>query len=399
MLKDKKVVLGVTGGIPVYKAADLASRMTKSGAKVKVVMTRSATEFVSPLVFSSLTGHEVFTAMFETPQKPAIWHIALAGEAEVVVIAPATANFMAKLAAGIADDILSATVLATTAPVVIAPAMHHNMYQNPITQENIQKLKARGFTFVGPESGRLASGDTGLGRLADTDKILGIIEQVLGRAGDLAGRHIVVTAGGTREPIDPVRFISNRSSGKMGYALAEAARNRGARVTLVSAATTLGEPAGVTVIPVSTAAEMKEAVENVVVLADALIMAAAVADFRAKKVAARKIKREKTGLTLELVKTPDILGEVKGDFLKVGFAAESENLVASARKKLEAKQLDIIIANDITDPVSTFGSDTNKVTIIGRDGQAESLPVLPKPEVADKILDRVVGLLGKKGGS
>ena len=395
MLADKTVVLGVTGGIAAYKGADLASKLTQAGVRVEVIMTESATRFIAPLTLRSLTGRPVVTDMFELASEYSIEHVALAELADVVVIAPATANIMAKLAAGIADDMLSATVLATVAPVIIAPAMHHNMYQNPVTQENIQKLKARGFTFVGPESGRLASGDIGTGRLAGIEKIIGVIEQVLGRRGDLAGRQVVVTAGGTREPIDPVRFISNRSSGKMGYALAEAARNRGARVTLVSAATSIEEPVGVEVISVNTAAEMKAAVDKSVVTADALIMAAAVADFQVKKAAGEKIKKE-TGLTLELVRTPDILAEVKGNFVRVGFAAESENLIANARKKLETKQLDIIVANDITDPDSTFGSDTNKVTIIGRDGQEESLPVLLKPEVADKILDRVVGLLGEK---
>ncbi|MFH0941417.1 MAG: bifunctional phosphopantothenoylcysteine decarboxylase/phosphopantothenate--cysteine ligase CoaBC [Chloroflexota bacterium] len=290
MLENKKVLLGVTGGIAVYKTADLASLMTRAGARVKVVMTASATEFISPLVFSSLTGNEVATSMFAAPGKPDISHIKMAGEADIVVIAPATANIIAKLAAGLADDVLSATVLATTAPVIIAPSMHHNMYTNTATQENIQKLKSRGFVFVEPETGRLASGDIGAGRLPGTEKILGAIEQVLGQNGDLSRRHIVVTAGGTREPIDPVRFIGNRSSGKMGYALAEAARNRGAKVTLVSAAA-LPEPYGVEVIPVATAGEMKAAVEKATAACDALIMAAAVADFRPKTAALKKIKK------------------------------------------------------------------------------------------------------------
>jgi phosphopantothenoylcysteine decarboxylase/phosphopantothenate--cysteine ligase len=331
--------------------------------------------------------------MFAAPEKPDISHISMAGETDVVVIAPATANIIAKLAAGLADDILSATVLATTAPVIIAPSMHHNMYTNAATQENIRKLKSRGFIFVGPETGRLASGDIGIGRLSETEKIAGAIEQVLGQGGDMAGRQIVVTAGGTREPIDPVRFISNRSSGKMGYALAEAARNRGAGVTLVTTAV-LPEPFGVEVIPVSTAEDMKAAVDKALAKADVLIMAAAVADFRPKAVALNKIKKETASLSLELVGTPDILAEARGNFIRVGFAAESDDLVANARKKLSAKQLDIIVANDITDPASTFGADTNKVTIIGRDGKEESLPVLPKAAVADKILDRVVGMMG-----
>ncbi|MFA5317770.1 MAG: bifunctional phosphopantothenoylcysteine decarboxylase/phosphopantothenate--cysteine ligase CoaBC [Dehalococcoidales bacterium] len=395
MLENKTILLGVTGGIAAYKTADLASLMAKAGARVKVVMTASATEFISPLVFSSLTGNGVATSMFAAPEKPDISHISMAGETDVVVIAPATANIIAKLAAGLADDILSATVLATTAPVIIAPSMHHNMYTNAATQENIRKLKSRGFILVEPETGRLASGDIGTGRLPAPEKLLAVVEQVLGRDGDLAGRHIVVTAGGTREPIDPVRFISNRSSGKMGYALAEAARNRGAEVTLITAAA-LPEPFGVELVPVDTAEDMRAAVGKALVKADALIMAAAVADFRPKAVALNKIKKETASLSLELVGTPDILDEARGKFIRVGFAAESGDLLANARKKLAAKQLDIIVANDITDPASTFGADTNKVTIIGRDGKEESLPALPKPVVADKILDRVVGLLGGK---
>lgn len=395
MLENKKILLGVTGGIAVYKTADLASLMTKAGATVKVIMTASATEFISPLVFSSLTGNEVATGMFAAPEKPDISHINMAGEADIVVIAPATANIIAKLAAGLADDVLSATVLATTAPVVIAPSMHHNMYTNAITQENIKKLKNRGFGFIAPETGRLASGDIGTGRLPAPEKILAAIEQVLGRNGDLSGRHIIVTAGGTREAIDPVRFIGNRSSGKMGYSIAEAARNRGARVTLITAAA-LPEPVGVKVVTVATAEEMKKAVEKAVASCDALIMAAAVADFKPKTAASQKIKKGSAGLKLQLVATPDILAETKGDFIRVGFAAESGDPVANARKKLVAKKLDIIVANDITDPASTFGSDTNKVTIISKDGKEKSLPLLPKSEVADKILDRVVGLLGGK---
>jgi len=394
MLKGKNILLGVTGGIAIYKAADLASLMTKAGAHVNVVMTASATEFVSPLVFSALTGNEVATSMFASPEKPDISHIRMA-ETDIVVIAPATANIIAKLAGGFADDILSATVLATRAPVVIAPSMHHNMYTNTVTRENMQKLKSRGFTFIEPETGRLASGDVGVGRLPAPEKILSAVEQVLGQKGDLAGRQIVITAGGTREPIDPVRCISNRSSGKMGYALVEAARNRGAKVTLITAAA-LPEPFGVKVVPVATAEEMKKAVEKSVALCDALIMAAAVADFKPKAAALKKIKKGNGRLNLKLVATPDILAETKGGFLRVGFAAESGNPVPNARKKLKTKKLDIIVANDITDPACTFGSDTNKVTIIGKDGSQESLPLLLKREVADRILDRVAKLMGGK---
>ncbi len=314
-----------------------------------------------------------------------------------MVIAPATANIIAKLAAGIADDMLSCTVLATRAPVIVAPAMESNMFQNPVTQDNLAKLKARDFTIVEPGYGRLASGKVGLGRMAEVERIIGTIKQVLGRNEDLAGKRIVVTAGGTQEPIDPVRHIGNRSSGKMGYAMAEAARDRGAAVSLITAPVSLPEPAGIDVVPVKTAAGMKEAVEKIVARADALIMAAAVADYQPKNVAKAKIKKETTSLTLELVRTPDILAEVKGNFLRVGFAAESEDMVANARQKLEKKQLYIIVANDITAADSGFDVDTNKVTLIDRDGKVESLPLLTKREVADKILDRVVGLLAEKG--
>jgi len=396
MLANKTIVLGITGGIAAYKAAEIASKLTQAGAKVETVMTESATKFVAPLTFGSITNRPVVTDMFEPAAEFWISHIALAEAADVVVIAPATANTIAKLAAGIADDMLGCTVLATRAPVTVAPAMHDNMFKNPVTQDNLNKLKARGFIIVDPEYGHLASGKVGTGRLADIDTIIGTIKQVLGKSGDLAGKHIVVTAGGTQEPIDLVRHISNRSSGKMGYAMAEAARDRGATVTLITAPTSLPEPAGVEVIHVRTAAEMKAAVAQATAQANALIMAAAVADYQPKTTAKGKIKKEAPSLTLELVRTPDILTEVQGDFLKVGFAAESEDVVENARQKLEKKQLDLIVANDITDADSGFSVDTNKVTLISRDGKAESLPLLSKREVADKILDRVGELLAKR---
>lgn len=398
MLANKTIVLGITGGIAAYKAAEIASKLTQAGAKVQVVMTESATKFIAPLTLRSITGQPVVTDMFEPASEWSIEHVALAEAADVVVIAPATANTIAKLAAGIADDMLGCTVLATEAPVIVAPAMDVNMYQNPITQDNLAKLKARGFTIVDPEYGYLASGKIGLGRLAETEKIIGTIKQVLGRSSDLTGKRIVVTAGGTQEPIDPVRHIGNRSSGKMGYAIAEASRDRGATVSLITTPVPLPEPIGVEVIHIRTATEMKSAVAKAIAQADALIMAAAVADYQPKTTAKAKIKKTAPSLTLELIRTPDILTEVKGDFLKVGFAAESEDIIKNARQKLEKKQLDLIVANDITDADSGFGTDTNKVTLISRDGKVENLPLLSKREVADKILDRVVGLLGKKAG-
>ncbi len=393
MLTGKTVVLGITGSIAAYKAAELASRLTQAGARVEVVMSKSATRFVSPLTFRSLTDRPVVTSMWEASSEFSVEHVALAEAADIVVIAPATADIIARLAVGIADDMIGCTVLATKAPVILAPAMNVNMLQNPATQHNLAKLKARGFTIVEPACGRLASGRIGEGRLAETEKIIASITQILNKGNDLAGKHIVVTAGGTQEPIDPVRHIGNRASGKMGYALAEAARDRGATVSLITAPTLLPKPAGIAVTPVRTTAEMKKAVARSVAQADALIMAAAVSDYQPRKAAKAKIKKESPSLNLELIRTPDILSQVKGDFLKIGFAAESENVIANARQKLVKKQLDLIVANDITEAGSGFGVDTNKVTIIDKQGNEEALPLLSKREVADKILDRVAKLI------
>jgi phosphopantothenoylcysteine decarboxylase/phosphopantothenate--cysteine ligase len=393
MLTEKTIVLGITGSIAAYKAADIASRLTKEGAKVEAVMTEAATWFIAPLALRSITGRTVVTEMFNAESERTLEHVTLAEAADVVVIAPATASLIAKLAAGIADEMPALVVLATKAPVILAPAMNVNMYENAITQENLAKLKARGFTIIDPERGRLASGRVGLGRLAETDKIIGTIKQVLGRKGDLAGKRLVVTAGGTQEPIDPVRHITNPSSGKMGYAIAEAARDRGAEVILISAPVSLPEPAGIEVIAVKTTSEMQKAVAKAVTKADALIMAAAVTDYQPKTTAKDKIKKDTLELKLELVRTPDILAEVKGDFIKVGFAAESNDIIANAKKKLTSKKLDMIVANDITAADSGFGVDTNKVIIIDKKGEAEKLPLMSKREVADKILDGVVGLV------
>ena len=395
MLTNKTVVLGISGSIAAYKAVDVASKLTQAEAKVEVIMTESAVKFITPLNLRNITGRAVVTDMFELSSEFSINHIALAEAADVVAIAPATANIIAKLAAGIADDMLSCTVLATEAPVILAPAMNVNMFQNHVTQDNLAKLEARGFTVIGPAYGRLASGKMGLGRLAEVDEIIDTIQQVLGRGGDLAGRRIVVTAGGTQEPIDPVRHMGNRSSGKMGYAVAETARDRGAEVELIAAPTSLPDPTGIEVDHVETALQMKEAVAKAASQANALIMAAAVADYKPKTTAKVKIKKDSPGLILELIRTPDILAEVKGNFIKVGFAAETEDIIANAKQKLEKKQLDLIVANDITNAKSGFGSDTNKVTMIDRNGKIESLPLLTKREVADRILDRVVGMMKK----
>jgi phosphopantothenoylcysteine decarboxylase/phosphopantothenate--cysteine ligase len=395
MLSNKTIVLGVTGSIAAYKAAEIASQLTQSGAKVHVIMTEEAIQFISPVTFRAITGRPVVTEMFDLASEFSIEHVYLANAADIVVIAPITANVMAKLAAGIADDMLCCTVLATKAPVLIAPAMETNMYTNPVTQGNLSKLKARDFVVVGPATGWLASGREGLGRLADVNVIISAIHRVLRTGEDLTGRYVVVTAGGTQEPVDPVRYISNRSSGKMGYALAEAARDRGADVTLITAPTSLPEPVGIDVIRVGTAEEMRQAVQNAAPRADALIMAAAVADYRPIRAAKDKIKKGKAGLTLELERTPDILGSVKGNFIKVGFAAESSNLVENAKKKVKQKRLDFIVANDITARDSGFGTDTNRVTIIDRKGKIDSLPLLAKRELAERILDKMAALLPK----
>ncbi|MBE9502525.1 MAG: bifunctional phosphopantothenoylcysteine decarboxylase/phosphopantothenate--cysteine ligase CoaBC [Dehalococcoidia bacterium] len=396
MVQDKNIVLGVTGSIAVYKAVEVASKLIQEGAKVNVVMTQAAQEFVAPLTFRAITNRPVVMEMFNPASEFSIEHVTLAAGADLVVIAPATANVIAKLAGGIADDMLSCTVLATKVPIIVAPAMDANMYQNQISQQNIAKLKGRGFTFVGPGYGRLASGEVGSGRLADIEEIIGTIHQVLGRRGDLAKRRIVVSAGGTQEPVDPVRHIGNRSSGKMGYAIAEAARDRGASVVLVSGPTALHPPVGVEVIQVQTAVEMRDAIVDATKKAEALLMAAAVSDYRPAAAAKSKIKKERETLSIELVRTPDILGEVKGDFVRVGFAAESEDVVENARVKLKGKNLDLIVANDITAVDSGFGVDTNRVIIIDRQGKVERLPLLSKLEVAHKVLDRVVKLLPRK---
>ncbi len=395
MLRNKVIVLGVSGSIAAYKAAEIASQLTQAGAKVNVILTEEAVQFISPVTFRAITGRPVVTEMFDLDSEFSIEHVSLAKAADVVVISPATANIIAKLAAGIADDMLCCTVLATKAPVIIAPAMETNMYNNPVTQDNLSKLKVRNFVIIGPATGWLASGKEGLGRLADVNDIIRSIRQVVERSGNLAGKHIVVTAGGTQEPVDPVRYVSNRSSGKMGYALAEAARDWGAKVTLITAPVSLLEPEGVEVVKINTAQEMLQAVEKATRQADALVMAAAVADYRPAKVAKDKIKKEESGLTLRLECTPDILGSIKGNLIKVGFAAESGNLVENARQKRKQKGLDFIVANDVTTKDSGFGTDTNRVTIIDRQGKVDSLPLMPKREVADKVLDKVAKLLRK----
>ena len=391
-LEGKHVVLGVTGSIACYKAIDLASKLTQAGALVDTVMSYGATQFVTPLAFRSITHRAVITDTYDANSQFSIEHVALAHQADVVVIAPATAHCIAKLAQGLADDPLTTTIIATTAPVMVAPAMDANMFDNPATQENVATLKRRGVVIAGPAPGRLASGLMGMGRLLETPDLLGYIAYTLGKDADMKGRKIVVSAGGTMEPIDPVRVITNHSSGKMGYAIAEAARDRGADVVLVAASTALPDPPLVNVVRVQTAQHMCDEVLRQVQKADALIMAAAVADYRPATEADQKIKKSADELTIELAKTTDILEAARGNFVKVGFAAETQDLIRNARDKVTRKDLDLIVANDLTDPEAGFGVDTNKVTFIDGDLKVEELPVMTKYEVSQRILDRVVEL-------
>ena len=392
-LADKHVLLGVTGSIACYKAIDLASKLTQAGALVDTVMSYGATQFVTPLAFRSITHRDVVTDTFDADSEYSHQHVTLARRAEIVVIAPATVHTIAKLAAGLADDPLTTTVIATSAPLLVAPAMDANMFDHPATQENIARLRARGVIFAGPAPGRLASGLVGMGRLLEPQELLGHISAALGREGDLAGRTVVVSAGGTMEPIDPVRVITNHSSGKMGYALAEAVRDRGGLAVLVTAATGLPSPPLVNVVPVSTAQQMCDAVLEHVRSADALIMAAAVADYRPATEAEQKIKKSAGDLSIDLTKTTDILETARGNFVKVGFSAESQNLVENAKVKVKSKSLDLMVANDITEPNSGFGADTNRVSLIDRELNVEDLPLLSKYDVSNRILDRVAALL------
>jgi len=396
VFEGKNVVLGVTGSIAAYKAVDLASKLTQRGLAVDVIMTKAAMQFVTPLSFRSITHRPVVTDMFELSSEFSVEHVALAERADVMLVAPATANTIAKIAAGIADEMLLSTVLATRAPVIVAPAMDVGMWRNPATTENVERLRARGFTIVGPAEGRLASGLIGEGRLEDNFVILGTVYQVLGKGGDLVGRRVVVSAGGTHEPIDLVRFIGNRSSGKMGYAIAEAARDRGATVTLISGTTSVPEPAGVEIVSVATAEEMRAAVGRAAEGADVIIMAAAVADYRPATSAGGKIKREAERLTLELEKTTDIIGELSGSFIKVGFAAEDGDAESRGADKLRKKGLDLIAVNDIRAEDSGFEVDTNRVSLVDRSGNVERLPLLPKADVAHRLLDRVAALLAAR---
>ena len=395
-LVNKHIVLGVTGSIASYKAIDLASKLTQAGALVDTILTYGATQFVTPLAFRSITHRDVITDLYDLDSEFSNEHVALARRADIVTIVPATVNCIAKLAWGMADDPLTTTVVATEAPLLIAPAMDGNMYSHPATQDNLQILERRGVVIVGPDQGYLASGLSGKGRLVDPTQLVGHIAAALGKKGDLSGKKIVISAGGTQEPIDPVRVITNNSSGKMGYAIAEAARDRGAEVILITAPTSLSDPPSITVKNVTTAAEMCSLVLSEVIDSDALIMSAAVADYRPKTSAEQKIKKSNSGLTIDLTKTEDILEKATGNFVKVGFSAESENLVSNATEKIGRKSLDLIVANDITDPDSGFGKDTNKVVIIDDQLQAEHLPILTKYDVGNEILNRVLKVISTR---
>jgi len=393
-LAGRRIVVGVTGSIAAYKAVALVRALAERGAIVDVAMTPAATQFVTPLTFASLTHRPVVDDVMALDAEQQIAHVELAEGADAIVIAPATANVIAELAAGLVGDAVTAVACASRAPVVVAPAMDAGMWTNPATQRNVETLRGFGHFIVEPEVGALASGLTGVGRLAEPPRIVEAVESLFSRAGELEGLHVVVSAGGTREPLDPVRFIGNRSSGKMGVAIAEAARDRGASVTLIAGAMSVAPPRGVTVVDATTAAAMHEAVMRVAAAADVLVMAA-VADFAPKRPSATKIKREGPGLQVDLVPNPDIVaevGEMPDDvrpFL-IGFAAESDDLEANARSKLRDKGLDLIVGNTVGGPFDAIGSDENKVTVFGGEGPLTDWPMLPKRQVAERLWDLIV---------
>ena len=412
MLNGKKnVLLAVTGSIAAYKAADIARGFIKKGYSVTVMLTANGAKFITPMTFETLTGSKCLVDTFDRNFKYEVEHIAAAKACDLLLVAPASANVIGKIAGGIADDMVTTTILAVTSPKLIAPAMNTAMYDNPIVQDNMKKLRAYGYQFIDPAEGLLACGDTGRGKLADVEDILSVSQGILmsseksgtlaqeipedGGTLDFEGRTVVVTAGPTQEALDPVRYITNHSSGKMGYSLAEAAAKRGAKVVLISGPTALKKPENenISFVPVISASDMAEAVFTHFEKADILIMAAAVADYTPKTVADQKIKKADGGMTIELARTTDILGTLKdrkreGQFI-CGFSMETENLIENSRKKLFKKNLDIIAANSIVDPGAGFGHDTNKVTIIARDGE-ESLPLISKAETADRILDAII---------
>jgi phosphopantothenoylcysteine decarboxylase/phosphopantothenate--cysteine ligase len=399
-LRGRFIVLGVTGSIAAYKSVELARRLTQAGATVQVVMSRSAAEFVRPLTFQALTYRPVELEMFQIQDERAAGHVAMGRQADVVVIAPATAHVLARLANGFSDDLIATTVLATDAPIVLAPAMETHMWQNAATRANVATLRSRGARIVEPESGPLASGDIGPGRLASLERIEAAIVEALSVSQALAGRRVIVTAGPTLEPIDPVRFVSNRSSGKMGYAIAGAAADAGAEVFLVSGPTALRAPAGTQLVPIESAEQLRDAVLGLLPNADAVVMAAAVADYRPIETQERKIKKRDAGkeLSLRMTENPDILKAIvsarRAGAIVVGFKAETGDATAEAGRMLREKKLDLVVANDVSDPGSAFGSDTDRVTFVSADG-VEVLPLLAKTEVARRLVAKLAERLAR----
>jgi len=400
LLLDKNIVVGVTGGISAYKTVTLCSRLVKAGALVDVILTDAAAEFVRPLTFQALTHRPVITEMFSLLQETEIGHVSLGKRADLMIIAPVTANTLAKLAHGFADNMLTTTALACRNPILVAPAMETAMWDNPATRANLQILRERGVCVVGPAEGNLASGASGTGRMSEPDELFSAVRWVMSRRQPMTGVRVVISAGGTQEAIDPVRFIGNHSSGKMGYALAQAASDRGADVVLIHGPTSLAKVYGVEDVAVESAEKMCAAVLEAVSDADALIMAAAVADYRPATNTAHKIKKSDRTMNLNLVRTQDILSAVAenrddNNRLKavIGFAAETESLVANARDKLSRKRLDLIVANNVSSDDSGFSVDTNRVTLIDSAGKADELPLLQKQEVAEIIIDRLMGLI------
>lgn len=397
MLKDKTVVIGVSGGIAVYKTLDVVSRLRKLGVNVNVIMTKSATEFVTPLSFQSLSQNYVVCDMFEDPKTWDVEHISLAKRADVFLIAPATANVIGKIANGIVDDMLTTTVMATKAKVLIAPAMNTNMYENPILQRNINTLKELGYNFVEPESGRLACGDTGKGKLASPETIVDEVVKLLSKGQDLKGKSIIVTAGPTVESIDPMRYITNRSTGKMGYSIAKEAIERGADVTLITGPTNLTPPQNLKkLVKIESAKDMYEAVLENLDENDVVIKSAAVADYKPKNYSNKKIKKSDDDLVIELDRNKDIaqeIGKIKNNKILVGFAAETNDLIENASLKIKKKNIDFIVANDLTKEGAGFGVDTNIVKIIDKEGNITEYPKMKKEEVANIILDKIKELL------
>lgn len=388
-LEGKNILIGVTGGIAAYKVVEVASRLKKLGANVKVIMTKAATEFVSPRTFQEITKNAVSVEMFGDAANFNVAHIALANFADLVLIAPATANFLAKTAHGIADDLLTTTILATNAPLIFAPSMNTKMLENPATQENLKILQSRGVKLLDAAEGELACGVVGKGRLPEPEQICSEVVKFFDKKKILSGKKILVTAGGTVEPIDPVRYIGNRSSGKMGFEIAKAAKNFGAEVFLIAGKTDVEPPQDLKFIKVESAEEMREKILSEYDSADAVIMSAAVADYRVKNISAQKIKKDAETFTLELVKNPDILkelGKLKTKQILIGFAAETENLIEYAKKKLEEKNLEFIVANNVTTAGAGFGVDTNVASIIKRNGEVENFPLMSKADLAEKII-------------